>query len=108
MLHTLLFKRFPKKKGASAPFRTPSYSHDCESHMRSELNGILRGGAIITSKFIHNIAQKDTEDSHIPSLFFSPFLRRLSLGTKGGRTGVPSRPKGSQARPQRAAHHFQF
>ena len=62
-------------------------------------------GAIITPKFIHNIAQKD---SHIPSLLFLPFLHRPSLGTKGGRTEVPSRPKGSQANPQREAHHFQF
>lgn len=73
-----------------------------------ELNGILKRGVIITSQFIHNIAQKDTEDSHIPSLFILPFLHQLSWGTSGRRTGVPSRPMGRQARPERAAHHFQF
>lgn len=57
---------------ASAPLCTHSKFHDCESHMRSELNGFLKRGVIIISKFIHNIAQKDTEDSQILSLFSRP------------------------------------
>lgn len=107
--YTLYFKAFSKTEASACPSpHIPSNFHDCERHMRCEQNGVLKRGVIITSKFIHNTAQKDTEDSHSPSLFFSPSLHRLSLGTKGGRTGVPSGPGGSQARPQRAAHHFQF
>lgn len=103
-----LFERFFRKRGICPPSGTASNFEAHVSHMRCGLNGILKRGVIITPKFIHIIAQTDTEDSHTPSLFFSPCLHRLS-GDKGWKHWPPPlRPWGSQARPQRASHHFQF
>lgn len=85
------------KNGGICPFYTPSYL--CESHLNGES---LHPNSFITQK---------TEGHRGLSLSLPlscPPLRDFLWGQRVAELRSPSRPKGSQADPQRAANHFQF
>lgn len=107
-LYTFLFKHFPKQKHLPDSAHPPSHTHFpeiCASHVRNELNGILKRGVIITSKFIHNIAQKEPEDSHIPSLFLALLTQTLS-GDKGWKDWGPLWTRGKPGKASESSPSF--